>query len=90
VAAAAAAYVVATTVRDGSGPNPPAGMRRIAGSEFTMGTNDPHSMPNERPARVVRVNGFWIGEAPVTNQQFRDFVAATGYVTTAEQRPDWE
>jgi formylglycine-generating enzyme required for sulfatase activity len=26
----------------------------------------------------------------VTNAQFRDFAEATGYVTTAERKPDWE
>jgi formylglycine-generating enzyme required for sulfatase activity len=90
VAAASAAYAVTVMVRASATTDPPAGMRWIAAGEFTMGTDDPHSMPNERPARRVRVDGFWIGEAPVTNQQFREFVAATGYVTTAEQRPDWE
>src|SRR5438105_15691214 len=26
----------------------------------------------------------------VTNEQFEKFVGATGYVTTAEKKPDWE
>ena len=26
----------------------------------------------------------------VTNAQFAEFVKATGYVTTAERKPDWE
>jgi formylglycine-generating enzyme required for sulfatase activity len=29
-------------------------------------------------------------ETEVTNKQFREFVEATGYVTTAEKKPDWE
>ena len=90
LAAASAAYAVTVMVRESATADPPPGMRWIAAGEFTMGTDDPRSMPNERPARRVRVDGFWIGETPVTNQQFRAFVAATGYVTTAEQRPDWE
>ena len=68
----------------------PAGMKWVPAGEFTMGTNDPRSFENERPAHRVRVNGFWMGEHPVTNAQFRAFVEATGYVTTAERSPDWE
>ena len=40
----------------------PAGMRWIPAGEFTMGTDDKRSMPNERPAHRVRVAGFWIDE----------------------------
>ena len=66
------------------------GMRWIPAGEFTMGTNDPNSMPNERPARRVKLDGFWIDECGVTNAEFRKFVEATGYVTTAERPVDWE
>ena len=55
-----------------------------------MGTDDPRSLANERPAHRVRVDGFWMDETEVTNAQFREFVEATGYVTTAEKPPDWE
>jgi len=68
----------------------PAGMRWIPAGEFTMGSDDPHSLPNERPARRMRVRGFWIDEHPVTNAEFARFVAATGYVTIAERAPDWK
>jgi sulfatase modifying factor 1 len=34
--------------------------------------------------------GFWMDKAEVSNAQFHAFVEATGYVTTAEQVPDWE
>jgi len=64
-------------------------MRALPGGEFTMGSDDAHSMPNERPAHRVRVNPFHIDEHPVTNAEFARFVAATGYVTTAERTPDW-
>lgn len=67
-----------------------AGMRWIPAGEFTMGSDDAHSMTNERPAHRVRVNGFWIDEHPVTNAEFARFVEATGYVTTAERAPDWK
>jgi sulfatase modifying factor 1 len=67
-----------------------AAMRLIPAGEFTMGSNDEHGMPNERPARRIKIDGFWIDEHPVTNAEFARFVAATGYVTTAERAPDWE
>jgi formylglycine-generating enzyme required for sulfatase activity len=62
----------------------------IPSGEFTMGTNDVRSFPNERPAHRVHVEGFWIDEHDVTNAEFAKFVEATGYVTTAERKPDWE
>jgi formylglycine-generating enzyme required for sulfatase activity len=36
----------------------------------------------------VRVRPFFMDRTEVTNAQFREFVAATGYVTTAERAPD--
>jgi len=68
----------------------PTNMVWIPAGEFTMGTDDAHAMPNERPARRVRVSGFWIDPTVVTNAQFAAFVAATGYVTIAERPVDWE
>ena len=68
----------------------PPGMVWIHGGEFTMGTDDVRSFPNERPAHRVHVGGFWIDEHDVTNAEFAKFVEATGYVTTAERKPDWE
>jgi formylglycine-generating enzyme len=68
----------------------PPGMVWIPGGEFTMGTNDPRSLPNERPAHRVKVAGFWMDEHDVTNAEFARFVQATGYITTAEKKPDWE
>ncbi len=66
------------------------GMVWIPGGQFMMGTDDPSSFPNERPAHQVQVDGFWIDATAVTNAQFRQFVEATGYVTTAERPLDWE
>ena len=62
----------------------------IPPGEFTMGTDDRNSKHNERPAHRVRVDGFWMDEHDVTNAEFGGFVAATGYVTTAERKIDWE
>jgi formylglycine-generating enzyme required for sulfatase activity len=60
----------------------------VPGGEFTMGTDSEESWPDERPAHAVRVAGFWMDRHEVTNDQFRAFVEATGYVTTAERPPD--
>ncbi len=42
----------------------------------------------ESPAHNVRVDGYFMDEAPVTNRQFAQFVQATGYVTCAEVSPN--
>ncbi|HQY88331.1 MAG TPA: formylglycine-generating enzyme family protein [Tepidisphaeraceae bacterium] len=68
----------------------PAGMVAIPAGEFVMGTDDPNSFPDERPAHKVQLKAFFMDETPVTNAQFRAFVEATGYVTTAEKPVDWE
>src|ERR1700728_895945 len=68
----------------------PSGMVWIQGTEFVMGTDDVHSFPNERPAHKLQVEGFWMDEHDVTNAEFAKFVEETGYVTTAERKPDWE
>lgn len=71
---------------DGGVAGPLAGMRRLPGGRFRMGSD--RFYPEEGPARDVRVDPFWIDETPVTNAEFARFVAATGYVTTAEIAPD--
>ena len=55
-----------------------------------MGTNDKESFPNERPAHLVQIQGFWMDVHDVTNAEFAKFVEATGYVTTAERPINWE
>ncbi len=66
----------------------PPGMRLVPGGEFVMGTDAESAWPDERPPHRVRVDGFWIDEHEVTVAEFRRFVEATGYVTTAERAPD--
>jgi sulfatase modifying factor 1 len=65
-------------------------MRWIPGGEFTMGGVGPEARKDEFPAHRVRLEGFWIDETEVTIGQFKAFIAATGYVTTAEKPPEWE
>lgn len=65
-------------------------MTWIPAGTFLMGTDDPESYQHEGPAHEVRVTGFYMDVTEVTNQQFKTFVEATGYLTTAEKKPDWE
>ncbi len=74
----------------GDGKNGPAGMVRVPGGEFLMGSDSKMAQPNEKPAHKVRVHAFWMDQHHVTNAEFRKFVEATGYVSTAERAPDWE
>ncbi|HBO77182.1 formylglycine-generating enzyme family protein [Cupriavidus metallidurans] len=78
------------SIRAGDGVNGPAGMVHIPGGEFLMGSDHKMSQANERPAHKVQVKAFWMDQHHVTNAEFRKFVEATGYLTTAERKPDWE
>lgn len=62
----------------------------IPGGEFMMGSDGKEAKADEKPAHLVRVDGFWMDETPVTNKQFKEFVEATGYITTAEKAPTLE
>jgi formylglycine-generating enzyme required for sulfatase activity len=64
----------------------------IPGGEFIMGAvaTDTHARPDEYPAHKVKLDGFWMDATEVTNEQFQQFIEATGYITTAELKPKWE
>ena len=76
------------------------GMVWIPAGTFTMGgtvRDFMHEWPyfarsrdDERPLHSVTLSGFWISETPVTNRQFKAFVDATDYITTAEKAPKLE
>ena len=67
----------------------------IPGGEFSMGAVNPQGMEDgghetmndARPVHRVYVDGFFMDEHEVTNQEFAAFVKATGYITIAEQKP---
>jgi formylglycine-generating enzyme len=63
-----------------------ADMVRVPGGLFRMGSDIHYK--EERPARDVRVDGFWIERHAVTNASFAKFVTETGYVTLAERPLD--
>ncbi len=77
---------------------PPAGMVWIPGGEFSMGMEDPTAMDcggpdgmaDARPIHRVYIDGFWMDRTEVTNEEYRQFVHATGYVTVAERIPRQE
>lgn len=70
----------------------PENMVWVPGKVFMMGAkeNDSLALPREKPEHEVAVDGFFIDITEVTNAQFRKFVEATGYITTAEKAVDWE
>jgi iron(II)-dependent oxidoreductase len=73
----------------GTGRALPAGRADVAGTSvlvpggpFVLGVDaadEPHSLDNERPAHVVDVPAFRIGRVPVTNAEWRAFIADGGY-----------
>lgn len=80
----------APQIVQGDGVKGPKGMLWVPSGEFLMGSDHKLAQKNEKPAHRVRVSGFWMDRTHVTNAQFTAFVKATGYVTTAEKKPDWE
>ena len=59
----------------------------VPGGSFMMGSNDQMARNDEKPMHKVQLDGFWISETPVTNNQFSAFVKETNYTTTAEIPP---
>ncbi len=75
--------IVTTPDATRPGSRAPAGMLRIPGDSFLMGSD--HHYPEEAPAHRVSVSPFWMDRTTVTNAEFGRFVAATGYLTVAER-----
>ncbi len=66
------------------------GMVYIPGGTFMMGGDNEQASADEYPKHSVQINAFWMDATEVTNAEFQKFVEATGYITTAETKPDWE
>jgi formylglycine-generating enzyme len=96
--AEAAAFLPTIANRSFAPGTAPEGMVWIPGGEFSMGVRDPRGLPSggpdsmsdARPIHRVYVDGFWLDQTDVTNEQFAKFVEATGYVTVAERTPRLE
>lgn len=66
------------------------GMKWIPGNEILLGAADNEGREDEYPQHKVKLDGFWMDETEVTNAQFKKYVEATGYITTAEKDVNWE
>ena len=66
------------------------GMVIIPEGNYKMGGDGQQADRDEFPKRLVSVSSFKMDVNEITNVQFREFVEATGYKTTAELKPDWE
>ena len=79
-------------VKDGKMPSAknPEGMVWIPGGAFSMGGDNNQAREDEFPKHTVKLDGFFMDVTEVTNAQFAKFVAATGYITTAEKDINWE
>jgi formylglycine-generating enzyme required for sulfatase activity len=49
-----------------------------------------NAVNDAQPIHRVYVDGFWMDRTDVTNEEFAQFVEATGYVTIAERTPTKE
>jgi len=68
----------------------PTNMVLIPGGIFTMGEKGSANGLAGVNHYSVRVDSFFMDKTEVTNDDFADFVAKTGYVTVAERPLDWE
>ena len=72
----------------------PKGMVWIPGGEFSMGSNvEDESLcsikgvtKDAAPVHRVYVDGYYMDQTEVTNEEYEKFVKATGYITVAEQK----
>lgn len=62
-------------------------MEKLDGGRFLMGTDSLEGFPadGEGPVREIHVDPFYADRHPVTNEQFAEFIQATGYQTEAER-----
>lgn len=93
-------FLFAPTIPNKTPPPGPApgGAVWVPGGEFSMGSKDVggpacegmRDFLDSRPIHRVYVDGFWMDETDVTNEQFEKFVKASGYITIAERAPTKE
>ncbi len=70
----------------GNSPASTSGMIALSGGVFELGADNPWAYPDDgETPREVEVSPFMIDARAVSNADFAEFIAATGYVTEAEQ-----
>jgi len=65
-------------------PQPPAGMAYVPGGDFLMGSDEGDAI--SKPPHFVTVAPFFMDVTEVTNQEYAEFVTATGQVAP----PSWK
>lgn len=83
-------YTVSNNNDNSKPGHPVEGMVWIPAGEFMMGADNSQASQDEYPEHTVAINGFWMDATEVTNRQFAEFIHATGYITLAERKPEWE
>ena len=63
-------------------------MVHLPGGRFAMGCGEECPMQDAGPVHQVELDAFSVAVTPVTNRQFADFVAKTGYRTVSERPPN--
>lgn len=87
---------VSTSIKEDNRPSPSSqqkssdGMVLIPAGTLHMGGDNAQADPNEFPKHEVEIRSFYMDATEVTNQQFSEFVEATGYLTIAERPILWE
>jgi len=63
------------------------GMIRLEGGRFRIGYEGPEAWESdgEGPVRKVELDAYWMDACCVSNQQFAEFVEATGYISESEK-----
>ncbi|WP_110688271.1 formylglycine-generating enzyme family protein [Salegentibacter sediminis] len=61
------------------------GMIMLEGGTYTMGGNSRQARQDEFPQHQETIKDLWVDKTEVTNAEFRKFIEATGYLTTAER-----
>ncbi len=60
-------------------------MARIPGGDFCMGDTVGSGESDEQPVHAAHVDDFWLASHEITREQFKTFVASTGYISNAER-----
>jgi len=80
-------FLLAFAAAIGAGGTPDEGLVLIPGGTFQMGDVFGDGAENEKPVHEVQLDSFFLSKTEVTVSQFRAFVEATSYRTSAEH-PD--